>query len=106
MDIHTGTIMSYEHCSGETNSLSLYGNVTPIVASKNENIFFIGLNKSLVALEWDGKNKVGKQKILVTVSPQYPSSRFNDGKADKRGRLWFGEYEKLTWKVQKEIFFV
>ncbi|XP_044753258.1 regucalcin-like [Coccinella septempunctata] len=115
VDIHSGTIFSYEHCSGKTHSLSLYGDVTPIVPSKRENIFFVGLNRSLVALEWDGKNKVGKQKILSTVSPQYPTSRFNDGKADKKGRLWFGTMgyenssgvlpdEGLLYKFTKESY--
>ncbi|KAL3269776.1 hypothetical protein HHI36_008836 [Cryptolaemus montrouzieri] len=90
VDIHSGTILSYEHCSGKTHSISLYGDVTPILPSKNEKLFYVGLNRSLVALEWDGKNNVGKQTILATVSPEYPHSRFNDGKTDKRGRLWIG----------------
>ncbi|XP_045474754.1 regucalcin-like [Harmonia axyridis] len=115
VDIHAGTVLSYEYCSGKTHSLSLYGDVTPVIPSKTENIFLVGLNRSVVALEWDGKDKIGKQKILATVSPQYPSSRFNDGKADKRGRLWFGTMgyenssgvlpdEGLLYKFTKENY--
>ncbi|KAK9887348.1 hypothetical protein WA026_022018 [Henosepilachna vigintioctopunctata] len=90
VDIHSGHVLSYEYCNGKTHSISLYGEVSVVIPAKTENLLYLSLNRSLVALQWDGRTTVGKQKILVTVSPQYPSSRFNDGKADKRGRIWLG----------------
>ncbi|KAL1497758.1 hypothetical protein ABEB36_008661 [Hypothenemus hampei] len=31
-----------------------------------------------------------RYRVLTTVSQQFPQSRFNDGKADKQGRVWIG----------------
>ncbi|RZC34273.1 regucalcin-like, partial [Asbolus verrucosus] len=91
VDIHAGDIYSYEYTTGKLYSIHLNGEVTPVVSSKNDpDLLIVGLNRTIVALEWNGKNKFYRMKQLTTVSNQFPTSRFNDGKADKQGRLWFG----------------
>lgn len=91
VDIHSGRVFSYDYNTTEINYMTLNGEVTPVIPAKsNETVFIVGLNRSVVAVEWDGKNEHTKQRVLTTVSQQFPTSRFNDGKADKEGRLWFG----------------
>ncbi|CAG9761066.1 unnamed protein product [Ceutorhynchus assimilis] len=91
VDIHSGRVLSYNYNTKKVNFITLKGAVTPVIPAKNnENILLVGLDRSLVALEWDGENELGTQRTLTTVSQQFPQSRFNDGKADKRGRVWIG----------------
>ena len=41
-------------------------------------------------MEWDGFSKPSETRILASLSPDFPNSRVNEGKADKQGRLWMG----------------
>lgn len=91
VDIHTGRVFSYHYNTSLVHYITLNGNVTPVVTSENNpNLLIVGLNRSVVAVEWDGTNEIGNQRVLTTVSEEFPTSRMNDGKADKEGRLWFG----------------
>ncbi|XP_068898596.1 regucalcin-like [Tenebrio molitor] len=91
VDIHAGNVYSYEYATRETHFVHLDGEVSPVVPSKNNpDLLIVGLNRTVVALDWDGKSNFCQIKPLTTVSKQFPTSRFNDGKADKQGRLWFG----------------
>lgn len=67
--------------------------MTPVIQSKQSvDVFLVGVNRSVVAILWDSMNQTAaKQKILSTVSDDFPDSRFNDGKADSNGRLWWGK---------------
>ncbi|CAH0556158.1 unnamed protein product [Brassicogethes aeneus] len=91
VDIHSGRLLSYDYYSDKVNAITLNGDVTPAVQAKQKDLIYVGVNRSVVAVRWDGKsNKLTSQKILTTVSQQFPTSRFNDGKADSKGRLWWG----------------
>ncbi|KAH1017539.1 hypothetical protein HUJ05_008163 [Dendroctonus ponderosae] len=91
VDIHSGRVLSYNYNTKKVNFITLKGAVTPVIPAKNnENILIVGVDRSLVALEWDGEKELGSQRTLTTVSQQFPQSRFNDGKADKQGRVWIG----------------
>ncbi|KAF5275084.1 hypothetical protein FQA39_LY07021 [Lamprigera yunnana] len=91
VNIYEGKILSYDYTTKELNAAQLHGNTTPIIPSKTDPyLFVVGIERSIYALEWDGKNPIQNKQILTTVSQQFPNSRFNDGKADKNGRLWFG----------------
>jgi len=109
VDIHTGRVFSYNYNTSALNFIKLYGEVTPVIPSqKNSNLLIVGLNRSVVAVEWDGTGPLGKQKILASVNKQFPNSRMNDGKADKQGRLWIGTMESggdshgVFYKITKE----
>ncbi|CAG9817497.1 unnamed protein product [Phaedon cochleariae] len=91
VDIHSGGVLAYHYNTNTLSRMHLNGDVTPVIPSrKDPHLLLVGLNRSVVAVEWDAKQKVGSQAVLTTVSEQFPLSRFNDGKADKRGRLWWG----------------
>ncbi|XP_076266797.1 regucalcin-like isoform X3 [Rhynchophorus ferrugineus] len=91
VDIHTGRVLSYNYDTKKVNFITLKGEVSSVIpAKKNENILVLGLDRSLVAVEWDGESEIKNQRTLTTVSQQFPQSRLNDGKADKQGRLWVG----------------
>ncbi|KAG8224918.1 hypothetical protein J437_LFUL006277 [Ladona fulva] len=46
----------------------------------------------MTEVTWDGENIEGvlEGRTLVTVDSDKPDNRFNDGKADPKGRLWAG----------------
>ncbi|CAG9834663.1 unnamed protein product [Diabrotica balteata] len=91
VNIPDGEVYAYHYNSKILKKITLNGNVTPVVPSrKDPNLLMVGLNRSVVAVEWDGKNNLGGQQVLTTLSQQFPDSRLNDGKADKQGRLWWG----------------
>ncbi|KAF5301130.1 hypothetical protein FQR65_LT08960 [Abscondita terminalis] len=91
VDIFEGRALSYNYLTNELNAIYLHGNTTPIIPTKtNPCQFIVGIERSVSLIEWDGKETVFSKKALVTVSNQFPTSRFNDGKADKDGRLWIG----------------
>ncbi|CAG9766961.1 unnamed protein product [Ceutorhynchus assimilis] len=113
VDILTGRVFSYNYNTREVNHVTLNGEVTPVILTLDENLLLVGLNRDLVALEWDGTNELVQTKVISTVSQQFPGSRFNDGKADKKGRLWIGTVgpwvngvlspdEGVFYKVTKE----
>lgn len=64
-----------------------------MIQSKHSvDVFLVGVNRSVVAILWDSMDQTAiKQRILSTVSDDFPDSRFNDGKADSNGRLWWGK---------------
>ncbi|XP_049823903.1 regucalcin [Aethina tumida] len=90
VDIHSGKVLSYNYENGDVKYITLDGQVTPVVQSVDKDVILVGVNRSVVAVEWNGLGELKGQKVLTTVSQQYPTSRFNDGKADKKGRLWWG----------------
>lgn len=91
VDIHTGRIFTHSYHTGNLKSIQLNGEVSPVIQTEDPNYVIVGLNRSIVSVEWNGTGKLGAQTELTTVAEQYPDSRFNDGKADKSGRLWLGK---------------
>lgn len=94
VDLHQGNIHAYHFDTGELTNVHLNGNVTPVILSKHyPNLFYVGVNRSLVALEWDGGNNTPtNHMVLTTISQDRPHTRINEGKADSKGRLWFGKW--------------
>ncbi|KAF2902966.1 hypothetical protein ILUMI_03214 [Ignelater luminosus] len=91
VDIFDGRVLSYDPETSCINAITFNGAVTPVIPSQSDpHLLIVGVNRSVYAVEWNGKGKIGATKLLTTVSQQFPTSRFNDGKADKEGRLWFG----------------
>lgn len=92
VDLHAGKILSYDPVLDKTYSIQFNGDVTIVVPTKHDpNLLIVTVNRSISAVVWDGTGAKGEQLDLVTVANDKPSSRFNDGKADSRGRLWFGK---------------
>lgn len=92
VDIFQGRIWCYDYQSKNLTNFRLKGAVTPVVpAAGSPDMFLVGQERSVVVAIWDYlNNSVVPQHKLATVSEQFPTSRFNDGKADKDGRLWWG----------------
>ncbi|GJQ71426.1 hypothetical protein Trydic_g11151 [Trypoxylus dichotomus] len=61
-----------------------------IPCESNDKQFIIALNRTLFRVEWDGQNNYNISEVLTVVDKDKPNNRFNDGKADKEGRLWLG----------------
>lgn len=64
MDIHSGRVLSYNYNTKKVNFVTLKGAVTPVIPAKNnENILIVGVDRSLVALEWDSEKELGGQRV-------------------------------------------
>uniref|UniRef100_A0A6P7FQY7 Regucalcin n=1 Tax=Diabrotica virgifera virgifera TaxID=50390 RepID=A0A6P7FQY7_DIAVI len=91
VNILDGEVYAYHYNSKILNKIKLNGTVSPVVPSrKDSNLLMVGVNRSVVAVQWDGENNLEGQQVLTTLSQQFPETRLNDGKADKQGRLWWG----------------
>lgn len=65
--------------------------IIPIEGQKNK--FAVGTGKHLSTITWDGTSKkaTNLEKIAeVDTGPETAKNRINDGKADPRGRIFFG----------------
>lgn len=64
--------------------------IIPIDGKKNH--FVVGLNRKVVEVEWNGEENSAKVlRTVVEVDQDNPQNRFNDAKADPRGRLFAGK---------------
>lgn len=67
VDIHSGRVLSYNYNTKKVNFITLKGAVTPVIpAKKNENILIVGVERSLIALEWDGEKELGSQRVSIS----------------------------------------
>ncbi|KAE8751493.1 Regucalcin-like [Frankliniella occidentalis] len=71
------------------------GKVTPAVPVRGSDDILVGVGRCvfLVDVDWGAPGKaavVRSVRNLKEVEPDLPGNRFNDGKADSRGRLWIG----------------
>lgn len=67
MDIHSGRVLSYNYNTKKVNFVTLKGAVTPVIPAKNnENVLIVGVDRSLVALEWDSEKELGGQRVSPT----------------------------------------
>ncbi|XP_044271753.1 regucalcin-like [Tribolium madens] len=90
VNIHAGEIYRYHYENEEIEVIKLDGEIAPVIPSKRDpNLLIAGLNRSIVAVEWN-QTSSSDTRILTTLSNQFPTSRVNDGKADNQGRLWIG----------------
>lgn len=73
------------------------GPVTLVVpVAGQSNTFVIGLGRTLAILTWDGRNNSAvTTEVIASVEENKPQNRFNDGKADRSGRLWAGKERYL-----------
>ncbi|XP_063931072.1 regucalcin-like [Zophobas morio] len=91
VNIHDGQVYRYDYEQGTVNYITLDGEVAPVIPSKRDpNLLIVGLGRSVAAVEWDGVSDPSETRILAALAPDFPTSRVNDGKADKQGRLWIG----------------
>lgn len=95
VDIHSGKIFAYKNGSDGIKSIKLGGEVSIVIPTKTDpSLFIVAQNRSVTAVKWDGEGsdlRAEDIKVLTTVAKDFPTSRFNDGKADKKGNLWMGK---------------
>ncbi|XP_044727983.1 regucalcin-like [Chrysoperla carnea] len=100
VDVKGKDLFKYDPQSGDITSLHFDDceNLDIAIPVKGyDNLFLVGIDRRLTLLEWNGENSTinfqiynSQFKYLTSVEPSHPSNRFNDGKADKNGRLWIG----------------
>lgn len=86
------TVNKYVPETGKHTKAKLEGMPTfiiPIEGKKHH--FAISLNRKVVEIEWDGEENTAKVvRTIAEVDQDVPNNRFNDAKADPRGRLFAG----------------
>ena len=64
--------------------------------------FVVGIDRNVALVTWDGKSSVVENiKYLCEVDNDITSNRLNDGKCDRYGRLWTGEFLNVKQKSFK-----
>ncbi|XP_072381760.1 regucalcin-like isoform X2 [Diabrotica undecimpunctata] len=92
VDFVEGTICKYVPSTKKFTKAKIGDyNVSLVIPVKNKNNeFVVGLNNSVAVVEWDGESpNVSSVKKLYEVDVGTPNI-LNDGKCDKKGRLWAG----------------
>ncbi|XP_054728966.1 regucalcin-like isoform X1 [Anastrepha obliqua] len=96
VDIEAGKILRYDYqenkvYGSKVEGIDLAGFIVPIAGQSDK--FVVGAGRSVVVVSWDGVSETSKvDRVLFSVQPgdKYVRNRFNDGKADPRGRLFAG----------------
>lgn len=92
VDIHAGAVLCYKYFTKELNSIHFAGTVGMVAPSRdNPDVLMVANNRSVLGVKWDGYGDIQGTQLLTTVANNFPTSRFNDGKPDSKGRLWFGK---------------
>lgn len=77
--------------------------IIPVEGKKNR--FVISQGRKVVEVEWDGEdNTASIVRVITEVDKDNPNNRFNDAKADPRGRLFAGEYLWISQAVLEFVF--
>lgn len=64
--------------------------IIPIEGKKHH--FVVGLDRLVVEIQWTGEDQTARLvRTVAEVDQDNPNNRFNDAKADPRGRLFAGE---------------
>ncbi|XP_054728968.1 regucalcin-like isoform X3 [Anastrepha obliqua] len=96
VDIDAGKILRYDYQQNKVyhskiKGIALASFIVPIEGQSGK--FVVGSGRSVIVVSWDGVSETSKvDRVLFSVLPgeKYVVYRFNDGKADPRGRLFAG----------------
>jgi gluconolactonase len=93
-DIYGGTIHRFDYNENKTynckiDGIDVIGFIIPVQG--NNKHFILGTDTKVSLVEWDGKSAKGKLVSIVgQVEKDKVNTRFNDAKADPKGRLYAG----------------
>ncbi|XP_067634406.1 regucalcin-like [Eurosta solidaginis] len=106
VDIDLAKLLRYDYKTNKTYSAVLQGEkfasfIIPIKGKKDK--FVVGCDRRVVIVKWDGISPIAKVVYTaheVEFGNEYHMNRFNDAKADKKGRLVAG----TMWNDQSDLF--
>ena len=99
VDVIRPAVFRYEPGRGQTAIWPLAGTVG-CAATRAKGGLVLAAESRFVAL--DATN--GATQILADAEPDMPHNRFNDGKVDRRGRLWAGTIDRRTEKPTGSLY--
>ncbi|XP_049783199.1 regucalcin-like [Schistocerca cancellata] len=92
VDIAGKYVHRYDPESGKDYKVELPNSVTLVIPLRDStDKFLITVSHTLAVMTWDGVSETPSSlEEIDTVEEDKPGNRFNDGKADIRGRVWAG----------------
>ncbi|MCP1367738.1 SMP-30/gluconolactonase/LRE family protein, partial [Halomonas sp. BBD48] len=103
VDILGGQLHAHDIASGQTRSWSLEEPCCWLVARRDGDGFIAGLRSRLVHLRVD---EDGPCIVSAWATPdgEPPGNRYNDAKADRWGRLWFGSMDDAAERATGALY--
>jgi sugar lactone lactonase YvrE len=86
LDIQRPCLQSYDPASREHRVYSLPGRFCGCAALRQSGGFVVALDNGIHGFQ----PEAGTLEFLVHAEPEHPGNRYNDGRCDRRGRLWIG----------------
>lgn len=93
VDIQSGNVHSLDPSTGDLATMHFPGAdaASVFTVAGDSELFVIAVNRTLLAVKWGGgKRDRYRTMRLAEVAEDKPTSRFNDGKVDRNGRIWIG----------------
>jgi sugar lactone lactonase YvrE len=84
IDIQKPCLQSYDPVHGEHRVFPLPGRFCGCAALRQSGGFVLALDEGLHGFD----PATGRLELLVDAEPDRPGNRYNDGRCDRRGRLW------------------
>jgi sugar lactone lactonase YvrE len=86
LDIRKPCLQSYDPATREHRIFPLTGRDCGCIALRASGGFVLAMNSGLHHFD----PETGLMDFLLHAEPQQPDNRYNDGRCDRRGRLWIG----------------
>lgn len=99
VDIENGTLFQMLLPSMAVKTFKFEGRLAVALKGKGNDLI-LGLDRSLIRFDLE----TGKQEKLLELEQEFPLHRFNDGKADPKGRIWIGTLSTLFTKGAGSLY--
>ncbi|MBV9656021.1 MAG: SMP-30/gluconolactonase/LRE family protein, partial [Acetobacteraceae bacterium] len=103
-DIKGGRLIAWSPATGDAREWPVAGNLCWLVERRDGDGFVAGLRNRIVHLRLHADRGCDIAVDLGQPEAHLPGNRFNDGKADPAGRIWFGSMDDAEVAISGALY--